>query len=482
LSVVIATSVLAVLYLGFVVHFATNEPVGDDWNVVPLIHSALHGQLTWSGLWAQHLESRIFFPNLLFVFSGYVDHYNIQTLILFSALIYILTYIILLRIFREYVDRPLTVVPCLILGLIWFSVADVKNILWAFQVAWFIVVLCFVLMIYWLSVSTFHRSVVFALALCAAVIASYSALQGFVLWPLGLFLILWKRPINRRAYAEASIWTIAAVVTVVVLLRGYSQLIALGTCPAASHCQSGYLVSHPAEVVLFFFRVVGYAYPTTANMAWAQEILGAALVVISIFIVVQSFRKRRDGDRVPLPATIILFSLLFDGMITYGRFGYGTPALQYVMPQVMLLVGVATYLVPKILREIDSASPSNRTRIVRGLYLCSVVLVLLWVVATTNFGVTQARQTQNAAIVEARLVANLSRIPHGERLCDETIILGLGIWSGSLMDSVDAPIFKDAKEDTLTIFSPGTFQTYRSEGPPSVPGCQPRPAAATHIH
>ena len=458
-------------------HFATNVPGGDDWNVVPLIHSALHGHLTLSGpngLWAQHLESRIFFPNLLFVFSGFIDHYDLRTIMLLSAVIYIVSYFILLKLYQVYDGRPLTAVPCVVLGLIWFSFADVKNALWAFQVAWFMVTFCFIILIYLLSVSSLNRSIVFACALLAAVIASYSALQGFVLWPLGLFLLLWKTPWSRRTYIEAGIWTIGCVSAVVLFLYGYSQLIALGTCPAAARCGSAYLVSHPTEALLFFFRVVGNAYPTTANAVGAQEILGAVLALISIFIVVESFRERRVRSRLPLPSAIILFSLLFDAMVVYGRLGYGTPALQYVMPQLMLLTGIATYLVPKILTGIHSASRASRSRIMRGLYLCSVIPLLLWVIGTTNFGVTQARQTQNKTTVEARLVVNLSRIPQDQRLCYESIILGGGIWSGSLINEVDAPLFRDVKEDTLSLFSPGTFKIYRSEGPPYLPGCRPR--------
>ena len=211
-------------------------------------------------------------------------------------------------------------------------------------------------------------------------------------------------------------------------------------------------------------------------------VIGAMLALISMFIVVASFRERRFRFRVPLPSAIILFSLVFDAMIVYGRFAYGTPAFQYVMPQVMLLAGIATYLLPMILAGIHSASRSRRSRIVRGLYLCAVIPLLLWVIGTTNFGITQARQTQNAAIIEARLVVNLSRIPQDQRLCYESIILGGGIWSGSLINEVDAPIFKAAKEDTLSLFSPGAFKVYRSEGPPNLPACRPRQREAIPAH
>ena len=165
-SLAIASGVLVVLYLGFVFHFATNVPGGDDWNVVPLIHSALHGHLTLSGpngLWAQHLESRIFFPNLLFVLSGFIDHYDLRTILFLSAVIYIVSYFILLRLYRVYDGRPLTAVPLCGSRPHLISFADVKNVLWAFQVAWFMVTFCFIILIYLLSVSSLNRSIIFRL-------------------------------------------------------------------------------------------------------------------------------------------------------------------------------------------------------------------------------------------------------------------------------------------------------------------------------
>ncbi len=481
-SVAFVWGVLVVLYLGFVNHFAINEPQGDDGSVVPLVHSALHGHLTLSALWAQHLESRIFFPNLLFVVSGFLDHYNIRSLILLSAVIYIVSYFLLLRLYREYDGRPLAAVPCAVLGIIWFSLADVKNALWAFQVAWFMVVLCFLILLYLLTISSFNRPTILVLALIAAVVASFSAAQGFVLWPIGLFLLLWRTPWNRRTYLEAGIWLLGCIASVALFLHGYSQLIAIGVCPAGHGAYLDTYLGIPLGCSRFYFRVVGFLYPTASSATGAQEILGVVLAAIGIFVVVQSFRERRITPRLPLPSAMILFSILFDAMIDYGRFGYGTPALQYVMPQVVLLAGIATYAVPKVLARIYSASHSRRSRVVKFLCFCLILTLALLVVGTTNFGFTQARLIQSSAVTEARLVVNLSQIPQDQRLCYESIILGGGVYSGSLINTIDAPVFKEAREDKLSLFSPGAFKVFHADGPPYVPGCETRHTEVAPTH
>lgn len=474
-SVAIASAVLVALYLGFVVNFSTNEPLGDEWTVVPLIHSALHGHLTLGGLWEQHLESRIVFPNILFVLSGFVNHYDIRSIILVSAVIYIISFFLLLRVYRAYDNRPLTVVPCVVLGLIWFSLADVKNALWGFQVAWFLVVCCFLIMLYALSVSRLKRSTVLLLALLAAVVGSFSAIQGFMLWPLGLFIVLWRTPWNRRTLVESGIWTLGCILTSAVYFIGYSFVLPYALCSAGARCHPSYLFGHPAQALAFSTQLLGAVFPTSSTASGAHEILGAVLAATAVFVVVQSFRERRVSSRPPVPAAIILFALLCDAMIVYGRFGFGQPQTpQYVMPQVVLLAGIASYFVPKILAVFRTPANGTRSHALRILCLCSFIPLALAVFGTTNFGLSQARDIQSNAIEQGRLVVNLSRIPPDERPCYESVLLTGGIISGSEVSRLDDPVFRDAREDLLSSFSSDTFKVFRADGPPDVPGCDKR--------
>src|ERR1700683_2389464 len=199
---VVATAVaISVLYLLFVIHYSMNVLYADDWNVVPLIHAAQHGHLTLSALWAQHNENRMLVPNLVFVGLGVFTHDNIGVVITLSAVVFIATYAILLASFRSYLDRSLTALPVLIVGVVWFSLVDWQNALWAFQFAWYLILFFLVAMIYSLQRQWFVVAVVFA------VLASFSSFQGLALWPVGA---LWLLLQYRRWDKEILVWIATA--------------------------------------------------------------------------------------------------------------------------------------------------------------------------------------------------------------------------------------------------------------------------------
>ena len=130
-AVPFAVFLLAALYLLFVWTYAVDVPRDDDGGTVLLVHSALHGQFSFRYFWGQHLESRIFVLNLIFLAVGYLDHLDLRTVMFLSALLLIGAFLLLLRLFRVYLDRPLTALPVLLVGFVWFSLIDVTNALWA---------------------------------------------------------------------------------------------------------------------------------------------------------------------------------------------------------------------------------------------------------------------------------------------------------------------------------------------------------------
>jgi len=49
IGVVVGAIIPAGLYLLFVFHYSVDVPYADDWTIIPLIHSALHGYVSMSG-------------------------------------------------------------------------------------------------------------------------------------------------------------------------------------------------------------------------------------------------------------------------------------------------------------------------------------------------------------------------------------------------------------------------------------------------
>jgi len=284
---------------------------------------------------------------------------------------------------------------------------------------------------------------------------------------------LWYTPWNRRTYLEAGITLFAGAVSATVFLIGYSWVLPVALCPNATQCKTAYLFHHPGQVIAFTFQLIGSVFPTASPESAPHEVLGIVLVAIALFVLVQSIRERSGALRPPLPAALIVFAFLFDALIVDGRFGYGQPdsTYQYVLPQLILLTAVAVYFLPKILDVFRSPSSTTRSRTVRALCLCAIVLLALEVIGTTNFGITQGRIFQRNADAQGRFVVNYSRIPEDEQPCYFSNVLAGGILNGYTTKKLDVPVIREAKEDKLSMFIPDTFKVYRAEGPPYLPGC-----------
>jgi hypothetical protein len=221
LLTMVAACLTPVLYLLYVGHYAVNDFQFDDWSVIPLVHAALHGHLSLGKLWAQHTESRVFLANIFFVLFGLVDRFDTRWVIIFNAAIFIAAYALVLALFRRYIGRRLTPIPVLVIGLVWFSLADVQASLWAFQLTWYLVVFFFVVVLFALLVPRGHRMLWLAVALLAGLAASLSFLQGFIVWPLGAVCILWCQPWTRRAFIEIAAWTGGILATSAVYFSSY---------------------------------------------------------------------------------------------------------------------------------------------------------------------------------------------------------------------------------------------------------------------
>ena len=115
------------LYLAYVSHFAVNAPYLDDWNMVPVVDSAVHGHVRMGALWSEYVELRPFVRRLFFLAFGEFDHLNEKSIMLFGAVVLVASFVLLLLIFRPYTGRPLTILSVLSIGVLWFSLADVQT-------------------------------------------------------------------------------------------------------------------------------------------------------------------------------------------------------------------------------------------------------------------------------------------------------------------------------------------------------------------
>ena len=467
-----AAVLVPVLYLLFVNHYAINSLYGDDWSVAPLVHAALHGHLSLSQLWGQYNESRLFFGNIIEVLFGVVDRFDVRAVVLFNAALFIASYALLMALFRRYAARRLTPIPVLLIGVIWFSLADVQNSLWAFQVSWYLTVFWFMVMLFALLMPASRRALWLTLAVLAAVAASLTTLQGFILWPLGLLCIFWTQPSGRRVFLEAAGWLGTMIVTISLYLPGYRS--SNNGCFPSAHCSPQVALHHPLRAVEFFFALIGNVIPggfpsPTGNTA-RFEAVGAALFTVALFVLVQSWRHRASGEHMPLPLLLISFSLIFDVFITLGRSVAGPSGAlvnnRYVMANLILFTGIVIYMLPHI-RLARSHSTKSSPRVSAHFLLlgASVVFLLFQATVATEFGLTNGRTSSEIRNENAQVLVNQGGMPAQFRTCELYVALFAQAGASSLR-------IREATADKLAEFRPSSYRYFRKLGPPApFPAC-----------
>jgi hypothetical protein len=480
-----AASVAPVLYVLFVARYATNSfKNNDDWSFVPIVHAALHGQLSLSLLWSQYTESRYFISNLIDVLFGFADRFNQRSVIFLSAALFIAAYGGLLLLVRRYFGRRLTPVPVFVVSVIWFSLADAGNSLWAAHLWGFLTVLFFILMLVALLVPNGRRNLWFVLGLLAAVAASLASLQGFLCWPVGAICILWNHPWAHRARMELLVWIGSTAATIAVYVPGYNFSEG-NVCPIRSECTLPSVLGHPITSLQFLVTLIGNVITPSNDQVRNQngyhlylpdsvrfEVLGVVLLGAAVYVLIRSWRDRHARERVPLPLLLIVFSLLSDVEITLSRSGIGVPDAvtnRYVLENLILLTGLVIYglaRVPTLLPRVTRGD--LRARVGSVALLALAVVVVVQVTTSTQFGLNDGRADQTLGREQAQFFVNLDREVNKSPSC----VLLMKSVAGLVTSAGPDAILHDARKDQLGEFQPASYRYYRRLGPWLLPGCQ----------
>ncbi len=481
---VIAACLTPVAYLVYLDRYAVNTFYLDDWFNVPVVHGALHGHLSMGLLWAQYNNSRIMLGRLVYILFAFADHLDLRAVVLFDGVMFIAAYGILLAVYRRYIGRSLTPIPVVVIGLMWFSLVDVGNSLWSFQVSWYLVPVFLVVMLYALLVPHNRINLWFVIAVAAAVGASLSYIQGFILWPLAVIGVFWLEGWTRRSRRKVAVVAVVAAVTAAIYVHGFS--FGLSNCESfgiyGRYCSSNLALHHPLETLQYMVVLMGNVLPGGTGgllglpQNFTHELIGIVLLVVALFIVVQSWRHRATRDSVPLPLMLILFALVNDVFIAIGRYllwdiaRTSAMSSRYSMPNLVLLTGIAIYALKRVPGAPKTSSGDTRRQTLAWAVPLVLVCVLgVQVVGATRYGIIQGAQNRSFFLSQARVAANISRFPASTRPCELSFLLD-GIWSPTQAVRVMDPKISDVTKDHLGQFALVPYGLYQDEPAPPLSG------------
>ena len=322
------------LYLWVIRVYGVNAIFYDQWtNIALLSHShffsqSYAGPMSLGHLWAQHNENRMLFPNLVVLVLGSATHLNIATELYVSAAMLVVATALIVLSHRDSGRATPWIFYCPV-AVLMFSLAQIGNTLFGFQMAWYLIMLALAVTLYLLE-----RRQLGWLLLCgaavAAVVGSFSSFAGLIIWPAGLVVLVVRR--SRGAFILA--WIASAVATTGVYFYHFD-----------AGSDVGYPLSHPESALKFFFLAVGdvLGNPLRAGASGGSIMyLGVVIVAIAASVVAIYGRRSREEERSSTGLALICFGLLFAVSITVGRSKMGLSAAsqtRYVTFDLLILVG-----------------------------------------------------------------------------------------------------------------------------------------------
>ena len=290
--------------------FGVNVIFNDEWSLVPLFHGIAERSAGWTDLWPQSNEHRMFFPRLVLLASALLTDYDTKVQMYVSQLWILLAYAAQLKYLGAMpgLKEPWRTGAGLLVGLACYNTMQYENLLWGFQMT-FLMVLCFVVT----GLYCLHRAVQenrlrwLLAALAAGVVASFSALQGLLIWPVYVAVLLAAALTSGKSgFKMAAAVSACGLLVWAVYFAGYQK-------PAGSPDYLGRGAGYSAGY--FLASVGGFAAARYAALALA---MGGMAFALAAALVADLWRRRRLKENA-FALGLILFGYAVSGALAVGR-------------------------------------------------------------------------------------------------------------------------------------------------------------------
>ena len=443
-----ALSALAILgfalpvaaYFWLIHHYGVNTIYADEWYNVDLIR---HG-LSFSALWAQHSEHRVFLPNLIVLLLARTTHFNILVEeYLSGVMLCVAIGLLILTDKRSSTSTP-WIYYCPVAWVL-LSFVQVGSTLFGFQLSWYLATLALAVALFLLD-RTDVTKLVLAGAIAAAVVGSFSAFEGLFIWLVGLVVLYQRRCSRGLVFA----WIASAAVTGAAYFHNYNFFEG-----------NSYWFRHPTMSIRFFFLAIGdvvgaqLSDPHTGNVA--VLVLGVVIFAVACWVIVTRGLRRSAYPGSSVGVALIGVGFLFAATFTAGRVSWGLSLAgvsQYTTFDLLIVTGCYLAMLNPSGSQLKAARRSERLAAPILRMIMAGVMLLAIAFGTIN-GLHGASELHYYQMTLADIAANIQKAPDS---LVEMEVLQPPAW-----------IRKEAQfaeTDHLSFFATAAAATYRKEGLP----------------
>ena len=338
-----------VLLIGFVANFSVNVPIDDEWRLASLFEKIATGNVTFNDFWALHSNHRIVFPKIIIAVLAFVSRWNINYPLCLSIALAVITFVVTYKLssmqFKNVGDdlwHLANILTCILLC----SLVQHENWLWGFQLAWFLVNLCFVAAVYCLSRDTVLPSplsgrdtavpcfydIQISIAALFCFIASFSLAQGLLSWLAAIPAVMALEGNAAQKRKRLIVWMLLFVATCAVYSIDYHP---------SRKTSIISLFNKPLVVIDYFLSLLGSPIVRSPGIS---ALVGLAIFSTFLFLAFH-FGRKMNEQREAIPwLSIGLFSVLSALFITVGRAQFGAiqaiESSRYTTNSILLLMAL----------------------------------------------------------------------------------------------------------------------------------------------
>ena len=372
IAVIAAGSIPVAFLVVFIAVYGVNVAFHDELGMNWFLEGARLGWLQPSHFWQQHNEHRIVFPRLVWLaMLVYLTNWNSKSAMYLSLGMATLSWLAVAGMaWRQRAAGRGGLLLASLAGssLVYFSVAQYGNWLWAFQMAFFMVNLWVALAVFVATKPEYSLRRRFILGGLFCVAASFSAAHGLLSW-LALAPAMWATGGTTKGRARiVALWMGLFAVTAALYSVGFAW-------PEGNGFPGWrYAVQHPDVAILWFLGLLGN--PLTVelgpNRPRVAAAVGAIMLGMYVALIARAMRAKAVRPLAPWIA-LGLFAILFAGVTAIARSGWGHGGYlsRHATPAVFLTLSVihgwcALLVHSPVSRAWTGAAPARRLAPVAG--------------------------------------------------------------------------------------------------------------------
>lgn len=365
------------LLLWFFYSFSVNVPTADQWILVTFFDRVAGGKANFGDFFALNSEHRMLFPRIIFTILALFSNWNVKLEQLCSIFLAIVSFYAMYKIAHIQANNKfLFHLSNIAMSMLFFSLVQINNWIWGFQLAWYLINTCVILAVYILTIpNKFPNKVRLLIAALCCFIASLSSFHGLLSWLAIIPSVIFLESNAKDKKINLFLWAFLFFVCCAIYSIGYQR--------PEQAADILFFIKKPFIWASFILMIIG---SSSVGLVINPGLAGLFIIINFLFLNfywLKNYRSNFTRNAVPW-LSLGWFSAWVALTISLGRVGYGVGnALQSRYTTGTILVVIGCIQMWRLLIEDKQEWQKGRVAIISGSSFLFGALTALFIAYST---------------------------------------------------------------------------------------------------